>query len=80
MKGSKTDEAIEELSESLLQIYQKELEESMRGNDFIFDNIDILYYNLNKISLVWGGLFIYEKLKSNNKSWKQRRQNVFHML
>ena len=52
MKGSKTDEAIEELSASLLQRYQKELEESMRGNEFIFDNIDILYYNLNKISLV----------------------------
>ena len=52
MKGSKTDEAIEELSESLLQRYQKELEESMRENEFIFDNIDILYYNLNKISLV----------------------------
>ena len=31
MMGSKTDEIIEELFESLLQGYQKELEESMTG-------------------------------------------------
>ena len=40
----------------------------MRRNEFIFDNIDRLYYNLNKISLVGGGLYIDKKLKSKNKS------------
>ena len=27
----------------------------MRGSEFIFDNVDLLYYNLNKISLSRGG-------------------------
>ena len=41
--GSETDKIIEELFEGL--------EESMKGSEFNFDGIDILYYNLNKISL-----------------------------
>ena len=51
MVVSKTDEIIEELFESLLKRSQKGLEESMKGSEFIFDSIDILHYNLNKISL-----------------------------
>ena len=58
MMGSETDEIIKELSESLLQRYQEGLEESMRGSDFIFDGADILYYNLNIISLVRGESYI----------------------
>ena len=49
--GSKTDEIIEELFESLLQNYQKDLEESMKGSYFITDIVDLLYYHLDKISL-----------------------------
>ena len=48
---SKTDEIIEELFESLLQNYQKDLEESMKGSYFIFDSVDLLYYYLQKIIL-----------------------------
>ena len=48
---SKTDEIIEELFESLLQNYQKDLEESMKGSNFIFDSVDLLYYHLQKTSL-----------------------------
>ena len=55
MMVSKTDEIIEELFESLLKRSQEGLEKSMKGNEFIFDSIDILYYNLNKISLDRGG-------------------------
>ena len=47
MMGSETDKIIEELFEGL--------EESMKGSEFNFDGIDILYYNLNKISLHRGG-------------------------
>ena len=42
MIGSETDEIVEELSESLLQIYQEGLEESMKGSEIIFDSVDIL--------------------------------------
>ena len=54
MMGSETDEIIEDLFKSLLQKYQEGLEESMKGSEFIFDSVDALYYNLNKISLSRG--------------------------
>ena len=34
-----------------MQKYQEWLEESLRGSEFIFDSVDLLYYNLQKISL-----------------------------
>ena len=55
MMGSETDEIIEELFKSLLQRYQEGLEKSMRGSEFIFDSVDELYYDLNKISVSRGG-------------------------
>ena len=40
----------------------------MRGSEFSFDNVDSLYYNLNKISLSKGGSYIDspEWLKNKN--------------
>ena len=51
MMGSETDEITEELFESLFQRYQEELEESMKGSEFIFDSVDLLYYKLYEIKL-----------------------------
>ena len=48
---SETNEITEELFKSLLQRYQKGLQESMKGNEFIFDSAGLLEYKLNKISL-----------------------------
>ena len=50
MVGTETDEIIKDLFESFLQKYQEGLEESMRGSEFVCDNVDVLYYNLNKVS------------------------------
>ena len=58
MMGSETDKIIEELFKSLLQRYQKGLEESVRGIEFNFDSVDALYYDLNKISLSRGKSYI----------------------
>ena len=58
MMGSKTDEIIKELFKSLLKEYQEGLEESLRGSEFIFDTVNALYYDLNKISLSRGGSYI----------------------
>ena len=58
MMGNETDKIIEKLSESLLQNYQKNLEESMRGSEFVPDSIDLLYYHLQKIGLKRGGSYI----------------------
>ena len=49
--GSKTDEFIEEFFKSVLQRYQERLGESVRRNELIFDIVETLYYDLNKISL-----------------------------
>ena len=49
MMGSETDGTIEELFKSFLQKYQEGPEESMRGREFIFDSVNSLYYNLNKV-------------------------------
>ena len=58
MVGSETDEIIKDLFESFLQNYQEGLEESMRGSEFVYDSIDVLYYTLNKVSLSRGGSYI----------------------
>ena len=58
MIGSETDEIIEELFESILKRYQKELEENMRRSEFIFDSINLLFYKLHRISLNRGGSYV----------------------
>ena len=55
MMGNEIDEIIVKLFESPLQNYQKDLEESMRESEFVFDSIDLLYYHLQKIGLERGG-------------------------
>ena len=67
MVGSETDEIIEELFESLLRLYQKNLDESMRGSEFVYDSVDSLYDNLNKISLSRCGSYIDSPKRLKNK-------------
>ena len=40
--GSDMDEIIKELFKSLLQRYQENLQEKMRGSDFVFDGVNFL--------------------------------------
>ena len=72
MVGSETNVIIIDLFESFLQKYQEGLEESMRGSEFVYGSVDVLYYNLNKFSLSRGGSYIdspkwLKKQKGNNK-------------
>ena len=46
-----TDEMTGERFESLLQKCQSGLEKRMRGSEFVFDSVDLLYYKLHKINL-----------------------------
>ena len=55
MINDKADEVIEERFESLLDKYQIGLETSMRGGDFIFDCVHLLYYKCHKINPSQGG-------------------------
>ena len=58
MNGSDMDEVIEELFESLLQRYEQNLEEKMKGSEFEFDGVNFLYYDFKKLSLNRGGSYI----------------------
>ena len=48
MINDKVDEVIEKLCESLLNRYQVGLKTSMRGSDFIFDCVHLMYYKKTK--------------------------------
>ena len=68
MMCSETDDIIGEFFKSLLQKYQEGLEELMRRSKCIFDGVDLLYYNLQEISLKRGGSYIdSQKLLKNKK-------------
>ena len=67
MIGNKTGEIIKNLFESLLQKYQKGLEESMIGSEFIRDRVNLLYYRLQKIGLKRGGSYIDSPEWTKNK-------------
>ena len=75
MIGSDTDEVIEELCKSLLQRYQENLEEKMRGSEFVFDGVDVLYYDLKKISLNRGGSYIDSPEWTKNKKTTMNPKN-----
>ena len=78
MNGGNTDEIIKELFKSLLQRYQENLQEKMKGSDLAFHGVNYLYYDLNKkrwISISKGGSYTdspkwLKDKKINNKSEK----------
>ena len=83
MNGSDTDEIIKGLFESLLQKYEENLQEKMKGSDFEFDGVDFLYYDFNKISINRGGSYIdspkWIKNKKSTINPKNNDINVFNM-
>ena len=58
MIDSDTNEVIEELFKSFLQRYEESLQEKMKGSDFEFDGVILLYYDFNKTSLNRRGSYI----------------------
>ena len=82
MNGSITDEIIKELFKSLLQRYQENLQEKMKGSDFAFDGVNYLYYDLNKISISEGGSYIdspkWLKVKKSTINPKNNDYKCFH--
>ena len=58
MFGDENDDIIEQLFESLLQKYEENLQNKMRGSDFEFDAVNFLYYDFNKTSINRGGSYI----------------------
>ena len=50
MIGNETDDIIKNLFDSFLQRCQEDLEELMKGSEFVFDSVDLLFYKLHKIN------------------------------
>ena len=67
MIGANTNEIIKNLFDSLLQRYQKDLEASMRGSDFVFDYVESLNYIFHKIDLKRSGSYIKDPEWIKNK-------------
>ena len=58
MIGSKTDKIMEDLFETFFAKISRKLRRINERNEFVYDSVDILYYNLNKVSLSRGGSYI----------------------
>ena len=74
MINDEADKVIEELFDSLKNRNQNILE-SMKGSEFVFDYVQLLYYECHKINPNRGGSYInspdwIKKQKTNNKSHK----------
>ena len=76
MFGDDSDDIIEQLFRSLLQKYEENLQNKMRGSDFEFDGVNFLYYYFNKISLNRDGSYIDSpKWLKDKKSTKNPKNN-----
>ena len=58
MSGSETEQITEKIIVSLLQKYQDNLQNKMRGSDFVFDAINCIYYDFNRITISQGESYI----------------------
>ena len=58
MFGNNNDDIIEQLFESLLQKYEENLQNKMKGSELEFDGVNFLYYDFNKMSINRGGSYI----------------------
>ena len=52
------NDIVDELFKTLLSRYQDNLETSMRGNDFIFDSVQLLQYKCHRINFRCRGSYI----------------------
>ena len=52
---NETDNIFNDRFESIFNKNQEELEKNMRRSEYVFDSIDLLYYELHKININRGG-------------------------
>ena len=78
------NEVVNELFDLLRLKYQDNLNTSMRGSDFIFDSVQLMYYKCHKVNYKRGGSYIDSPNRIKNKKKQQQIQkmkmiNVFNM-
>ena len=62
------NDAIEKLFKSLSSKYQDGLEASMKGSDFIFDLVQLMYYKCDKVNFKQVGSYI------DHPGWMKRKK------
>ena len=84
MSGSETEEIMEKLIKSLLQKYQDNLQNKMKGSDFMFNGVNYLFYDLNRITISKGGSYIESPKWLKDKKCAINQKNTdnkfFNML
>ena len=65
---SDANEVVNELFESLHSRYQDNLETSMRGSDFIFDSVQLMYCKCHKVNFKRGGSY------TDSPDWIKNKQ------
>ena len=76
MNGIDTSDAINELIDSFMKRYQEGLEAKMKGSSYIFERVDLLEYNLHKISLNRGSSYTESPKWLKNKGVTINPKNV----
>ena len=72
MFGDDNDDIIEQLFESLLQIYEENLQNKMKGSDFEFDGVNFLYYDSKKTSINRGACYI------DSPKWLKDKKSIIN--
>ena len=62
------NEVVNKLFKSLLSRYQIGIETLMRGSDFIFDSVQLLYYKCHKINFKRGGSY------TDSPEWRKKKK------
>ena len=77
MSGSEAEEIMEKLIMSLLQKYQDNLQNKMKGSAFIFNGVNYLFYDFNRITISKGGSYIESPkwLKDKKCTINQKKNN-----
>ena len=73
--GCETKEVAESLIMQLLRKYQDKLQNKMKGSNFIFNGINYLYYDLNRITISKGGSYIESPKRLKDKKCMVNQKN-----
>ena len=67
------NEVVDELFESLRSRYQGNLGTSMRGSNFIFDSVQLMYYKCHKVNFKRGGSYI------GSSDWIKKKKETINL-
>ena len=74
LAGYERDDIIEKRFDSLLEKYQKVLDEKLKKSNFIFDSVGALYHKLHKTSLNRGGSDI------DSPEWLRNKEATIQLI